>query len=75
MAAICELDTEPVVQSYKAFLRRYKPVLLAEDQQALLYLNAEGIGIGMKIQTARGAIPCSEVGGMLLEAIERLRSA
>jgi len=75
MATICELDTEPVVQSYKAFLRRHKPALLAEDQQALLNLNAEGIGVGMKIQTARGAIPCSEVGGKLLEAIERLRSS
>jgi hypothetical protein len=75
MALVCNLDTESVSQSYKAFLQHHKARLLAEDQQVLLNLNAEGIGIGMKMQTARGAIPCSEVGGKLLEAIERLRSA
>ena len=75
MAMVCNLDTEPVLQSYKAFLQHHKAELLAEGQQALLNLNAEGIGMGMKMQTARDAIPCSEVSGKLLEAIERLRSA
>ena len=46
MAMVCNLDTEPVLQSYKAFLQHYKAALLAEDQQALLNLNAEGIGMG-----------------------------
>jgi hypothetical protein len=31
MAMVCNLDTEPVLQSYKAFLQHYKAALLAED--------------------------------------------
>ena len=69
MAIVCKLDTEPVVQSYKAFLERHKAALLAEDQQALLNLNAQGMGMGMRMQKERGAMPCSEVGDRMREAI------
>src|SRR5437762_3232345 len=75
MAIVCKLDTERVVDSYNAFLQRQAATLGAEDQQVLLSLNAQGVGMGVRMQKERGTMRCPEVAQKMLEAIVRLRTA
>src|SRR5947208_2726135 len=67
-AIVCKLDTERVVDSYNAFLQRQAATLGAEDQQVLLSLNAQGVGMGVRMRKERGARRCPEVGQKMLEA-------